>query len=91
MYRTVFMAVWVVLTVLGLSWGVLYEWPDNVHIDYGFPLVWATHTVVTFVGAADIWRVEMTSLVFDLVFWLGLMILGAHMVDWAIKGRKSKA
>jgi hypothetical protein len=24
-----------------------YDWPDFVHIDYGLPLKWATHTLVT--------------------------------------------
>jgi hypothetical protein len=85
------MVVWAFLTILGLSWGMSYDWPDNVHIDYGLPLVWSTHTLVTFVGSVDMWRVDMNNLVIDLVFWLGLMILGSHIFDTTIKMRKGKA
>jgi len=46
----------------------------SIHIDYGFPLVWATHTLSTIAGPADIWKVDITALIIDLAFWLGIML-----------------
>ncbi|RLI39373.1 hypothetical protein DRO69_14355 [Candidatus Bathyarchaeota archaeon] len=52
-----------------------YDWPDYVHIDYGFPLVWTTHTLITITGPADTWKVDIISLIIDLTFWLGIMLI----------------
>lgn len=64
-----------VLTILGLTWGSEFNWPDNVHVDYGFPLVWATHVLNTIAGPVDRWRVDLAAIILDLVFLLGSMIL----------------
>jgi hypothetical protein len=69
-----FMVVWVVLTVAGLLWGFHYDWPDFVHVDYGLPLTWATNTIGTFAGFANLWDVNISNLLLDLIFWLGIMI-----------------
>jgi hypothetical protein len=49
--------IWIVicssLTLIGVGWGVKYDWPDFVHVDYGFPAKWATHTLITFTGPAN--------------------------------------
>ena len=66
---------WIALTVLSLTWGVQVDWPDNVHVNYGFPLVWATHTLSTIAGAVDIWSFDYTVLAINLLLWLGLMIV----------------
>ena len=70
-----FTAVWVALTILALTWGSVFNWPDYYHVDHGFPLVWATHTLSTIAGPADIWQVNMTALLMDLLLWLGLMLV----------------
>jgi hypothetical protein len=61
------------VAILSLTWGSPVNMPDNVHTDYGFPFDWGTHTTSTIAGAANIWSVDISALVIDLVFWLGLM------------------
>ena len=68
------MIIWSVVTAVALTWGLNYNWPDNVHVDYGLPLAWATNTTSTIVGPADLWSVNLVNLLIDLVFWLGTMI-----------------
>ncbi len=87
MYRIIFLVVWSALTILGLTWGVNYEWPDNVHIDYGLPLVWGVHTVVAFTGPVDVWHVNLINLVYDLVFWLALLVVGDTLMGLALAKR----
>ena len=41
----IFMIIWIVLSILGILWENRFDWPDNVHIDYGFPFVWSTNTL----------------------------------------------
>jgi hypothetical protein len=66
---------WIALTVLSITWGVQVDWSDNVHVNYGVPLVWATHTLYTIAGAVDIWSFDYTALAINLLLWLGLMIV----------------
>lgn len=76
--RTRVMGVRAVLSALmiaALTWGTRFNWPDYVHVRYGLPLTWGVHTLVTIVGPVDTWSVNLTSLLLDLVLWLGLMIL----------------
>jgi hypothetical protein len=70
-----FMAVWVALTVFAVTWGSEFDWPDYLHVDYGFPLVWATHILSTIVGPVDIWKINPQALIIDLVLWLGSMVI----------------
>jgi hypothetical protein len=81
----VFMVLWMVVTVLALTWGVLVDQPDNVHTIYGFPLDWGTHTSSTLIGAVDIWSVNATNLALDLVFWLGIMTAVTALIIYASK------
>ena len=68
---------------LALTWGIYYQWPDYVHVDYGIPLTWATHTLSTILGPpAAPWGVDVASLQVDLAFWLILIIVAV------IAGRK---
>ena len=69
-----FMVIWLALTIAALMFGLTYNWPDNVHIDYGLPLAWATNTTSTILGPANLWSVNLFNLLADLVFWLGIMI-----------------
>jgi hypothetical protein len=68
-----FVTVWIAITASALLWGFLFNWPDFVHVDYGTPLVWATNTLSTIAGPANIWEVKTTNLLIDLIFWLGIM------------------
>lgn len=61
------------VALIALVWGTRYDWPDNVHVRYGIPLTWGTHTLVTIAGPANIWRVTPINLILDLVFWLALI------------------
>ena len=80
-----FIVVWVAVTLVALLSGIRYDWPDNVHVDYGVPLTWATNTLSTFVGPANAWGVNLGSLFVDLVFWLGVMTVVVVALLWKIK------
>lgn len=60
---------------LSLNWGVTYDWPDFFHVNYGFPLVWATHTLNTIIGPVDRWSVDLGNLLLDMLFWDGILIV----------------
>jgi hypothetical protein len=66
---------WIILTILAVTWGTRFDWPDNVHVDYGFPFVWSTNTLSTITGAVNIWTVDITVLIMNLGLWLGLMLI----------------
>ncbi len=70
-----FLVIWAILTILAVTWGTRFDWPDNVHVDYGFPLVWATQTLSTIIGPVNLWNVDVTGLLMDLAFWLGIMVI----------------
>jgi hypothetical protein len=69
------MVVWTIVSILGVTWETRFDWPDNVHIDYGSPIVWSTQTLSTIVGTANLWAVDTTALMMNLVFWLGIMLI----------------
>ena len=69
------MILWVSIAVLAVAWGTTFDWPDYVHVDYGLPFVWATHTLVTIAGPADKWNVNVAALIMDLALWLGSMVI----------------
>lgn len=66
---------WIILAILAVAWGTRFDWPDNVHIDYGFPLVWSTNTLSTITGAVNIWVVDITALILNMGLWLGIMLI----------------
>jgi hypothetical protein len=70
-----FLILWTILTIATVTWGIRYDFPDNVHIDYGFPIVWATQTLSTIVGPVNLWAVDTSALITNLVLWLGIMIV----------------
>ena len=69
-----------VMILAGLLVRFHHDWPDYVHTDYGFPLVWATYTMSTIAGPADIWRLNQTSMVVDIAVWAILSVLAATIV-----------
>jgi len=66
---------WIILAILSVTWGTKFEWPDNVHIDYGFPFVWSTNTLSTITGAVNIWAVDIKALTINIGLWLGIMLI----------------
>ena len=60
--------------------GTRFDWPDNVHIDYGLPLVWATQTLSTIIGPVNVWEVDIIAFMIDLAFWLGIMLVAASIM-----------
>lgn len=79
------MIIWSVVTVLALAWGFTYNWPDFVHVDYGLPLKWATNTLSTFAGPANTWDVHISTLLLNLLFWLGIMIAAVAAILYKLK------
>jgi len=75
-----FITVWLAAMFFALAWGSEFDWPDYVHIDYGFPMVWATHVLSTIAGPVDIWRTDITALFINLLFWLGSMVIGVAII-----------
>ena len=81
----VFLVLWTGLTILAVTWGNMFDWPDNVHVDYGLPLVWSTQTLSTIIGPANLWIVDITALIIDLTFWLGIMIIVTEILRYYFK------
>ena len=70
-----FLFVCSILTIFAVTWETRYDWPDNVHIDYGFPLVWSTQTLSTIIGPVNLWTVDIPILIMALSLWLGIMLI----------------
>ena len=78
-------AVFCTITVIAVTWSNQIDWPDAVHIDYGFPFVWATQTTSTIAGAVNIWAVDIAALTMNLVLWLGIIVIGSAALMFIIK------
>ncbi len=72
---TSFIVIWTILTITALTLGNRFDWPDNVHVDYGFPFVWSTNTLSTISGAVNLWIVDISVLIMNLGLWLGIMLI----------------
>ncbi|MEJ2241986.1 MAG: hypothetical protein P8Y18_07575 [Candidatus Bathyarchaeota archaeon] len=83
----IFISVWTIITILALTWGNKLDWPDNVHVDYGFPFVWSTQTLSTIVGAVNIWSVDISVLTMDLIFWLGITVIISLALVYMVKAK----
>lgn len=68
-------SVWAFVSIVAMTYGSLLNWPDYVHVNFGVPFTFATHTLSTLVGPADAWDVDIVALVTDLVFWLAGMLV----------------
>ncbi|MBS7612273.1 hypothetical protein KEJ27_08780 [Candidatus Bathyarchaeota archaeon] len=75
-----FSVLWSILLILALTWSTEYVWPDYVHVNYGYPLVWGVHVLNTLHGPVDIWRINLTALYVDLAVWLGMMIVCLFLI-----------
>jgi hypothetical protein len=79
---------WAIATVAGMTYGTYYNWPDFVHVNYGFPLTFATHTLNTIAGPVDKWSLTLDSLSVDLAFWSLGMIAIFLVVGYLISFRR---
>ncbi|MDE1858656.1 MAG: hypothetical protein KGI26_06300 [Thaumarchaeota archaeon] len=61
---------WAAATFVAMLYGVKTVIPDFVHVDYGFPMKYATHTLIAINGPVDNWGFDMGSLVADLAIWV---------------------
>lgn len=69
-----------ILTILFMTWGTRYDWPDNVHVDYGVPFTWSTQTLSTIGGSVNLWTVDITALILNLVLWLGILLISTAVL-----------
>lgn len=74
-----------VVTLFALLWGFMYDWPDFVHVDYGVPLTWATNTLSTIAGPANLWEVNISNLLIDLVFWFSIITIIVAVLLYRLK------
>jgi hypothetical protein len=63
------------ITIIAMTWGTRYNWPDFVHVKHGLPLTWGVHTLSTIVGPVDTWELNLVALTLDLALWLALILL----------------
>lgn len=74
-----------IVTIFALLWGFMYDWPDLVHVDYGVPLTWATNTLSTIAGPANLWEVNISNLLIDLVFWFNIITIIVAVLLYRLK------
>lgn len=74
-----------IVTIFALLWGFMYDWPDLVHVDYGVPLTWATNTLSTIAGPANLWEVNISNLLIDLVFWFSIITIIVAVLLYRLK------
>lgn len=85
-----FLFLWTILTIVAVTWETRFDWPDNVHIDYGFPLVWSTQTLSTIVGPVNLWAVDVSALMMNLILWLGIMLITASIMLYFLNKSSNK-
>jgi hypothetical protein len=70
-----------VIAIIGIAYGRLFSVPDARSKIYGLPLNWGVHQLVTIAGPVDIWSVNITYLVLDLIFWLIMLLVLPSFVE----------
>ncbi len=63
------------ITIIAVTWGTRFNWPDYVHVKHGLPLTWGVHTLSTIVGPVDTWKIKLVALTLDLALWLAFILL----------------
>lgn len=84
-----FLLIMALLTILAMSWGNRFDWPDNVHIDYGFPLTWSTQTVSTIIGPVNLWTVDIAALILNLTIWLTITLITTTILLYLLNKKSS--
>ena len=83
--------IWALITVFAVTVSNRYDWPDNVHFDYGFPFVWSTQTLSTIAGPANIWTVDINALTLNLLLWLGIAVITITSLHTTSTKRQAKS
>ena len=76
------------MLIAGMLMTFHYDWPDNVHTDYGLPLVWATHMESAFTGPVDVWSVDLTNLVTNIAIWTILSLAVVTLIGILTRKRE---
>jgi len=84
-----FLLIWATITILALTWGTTINWPDNIHTNYGFPLTWSTQTTTSIIGSVNLWSVDITVLIINLVLWLTIMILTTPILMYLLNKKSN--
>ena len=84
-----FLLIMALLTIMAMSWGNRVDWPDNVHIDYGFPLTWSTQTLNTIIGPVNLWTVDIAALILNLTIWLTIMLITTTILLYLLNKKPS--
>lgn len=84
-----FLLIMALLTILAMSWGNRFDWPDNVHIDYGFPLTWSTQTLSTIIGPVNLWTVDIAALILNLTIWLTITLITTTILLYLLNKKSS--
>lgn len=63
------------VAIIGIAYGRLFSVPDATSRLYGLPLRWGVHQLGTIAGPVDIWNVNISYLVIDLIFWLVILLV----------------
>lgn len=69
------------VAIIGIAYGRLVSFPDAVSRLYGLPLIWGVHQLVSIAGPIDFWSVNVTYLVFDLMFWMLVLLVISILMD----------
>lgn len=83
-----FILIWSTITVLALAWGLKVDFYDDSHVQYGFPLVWAVHQLVTIAGPVDTWYFDSPALLINITFWLGTMMVSVVALRYFLRARR---
>jgi hypothetical protein len=81
---------WATAATVAIAWGTLLNWPDFVHVNYGFPITFATHTTSTLIGPVDEWSLDVGALASDILFWFaGAIVIFTGFVYLARRAARS--
>jgi len=69
------------LTFSSLLYAKRFPWTDYEHIKYGFPLFWLVRVLSTIAGPVDLYIVNYSYFIIDLVFWF----IVALAVMWLLR------
>ncbi len=72
----------VLIAVVGIAailWGLDYVIPDLGISKHGIPLIWGVNTTITIAGPVDIWSVDITALLIDLMVWFSLILVSTYI------------
>ena len=69
-------------STLALTWGSVYDVPDLLRVDYGFPFTWGRNTLSSIYGPVNLWDANVVLLAIDLLIWLVIVISTNLALHW---------